>query len=110
TLTEIEHLIGKDEIIRRAFEAVDQASWSEAELNTYEQMTKARLDNLAVEQQQIEDAEARGKAEGKAEEKIGTAKKMLTKRKPIDEIIEFTGLTIKEIEKLKEEIEQLKEE
>lgn len=31
----------KDEIIRRAFEAVDQASWSEAELNTYEQMTAA---------------------------------------------------------------------
>ncbi|MCC8484154.1 MAG: Rpn family recombination-promoting nuclease/putative transposase, partial [Rickettsia endosymbiont of Labidopullus appendiculatus] len=71
TLTDIEHLIGKDKIIRRAFEAVDQASWSEAELNTYEEITKARLDNLAVEQQKIEDAEARGLTE----EKIAMAKK-----------------------------------
>ncbi|WP_341748508.1 Rpn family recombination-promoting nuclease/putative transposase [Candidatus Tisiphia endosymbiont of Sialis lutaria] len=114
TLTDIEHLIGKDKIIRRAFEAVDQASWSEAELNTYEEITKARLDNLAVEQQKIEDAEARGKAEGKAEgikeNAIVMAKKMLAKRKPIDEIIEFTGLTLEEIEKLKEEMETLKEE
>ncbi|MCC8398607.1 MAG: Rpn family recombination-promoting nuclease/putative transposase [Rickettsia endosymbiont of Labidopullus appendiculatus] len=110
TLTEIEHLIGKDEIIRRAFEAVDQASWSEAELNTYEEITKARLDNLAVEQQKIENAEARGEARGKTEEKIATAKKMLAKRKPIDEIIEFTGLTLEEIEKLKEEMETSKEE
>ncbi|MFU7503069.1 MAG: Rpn family recombination-promoting nuclease/putative transposase [Candidatus Tisiphia sp.] len=114
TLTEIEHLIGKDEIIRRAFEAVDQASWSEAELNTYEQMTKARLDNLAVEQQQIEDAEARGKAEGKAEgkieEKIDTAKEMLIDNEPIEKIVKYTKLTIEKIEQLKKEIEKLKEE
>ncbi|WP_341748931.1 hypothetical protein [Candidatus Tisiphia endosymbiont of Sialis lutaria] len=36
------------------------------------------------------------------------AKKMLAKRKPIDEIIEFTELTIEEIKVLKKEIEQSK--
>jgi predicted transposase/invertase (TIGR01784 family) len=35
------------------------------------------------------------------EEKITLAKKMLVKKKPLQEIIEFTGLTEKEIEKLK---------
>ena len=87
TLAEIEHLIGKDIIIKRAFEAVDQASWTEAELNTYEQITKARLDSIAIEQQKLEEAKAegeaigiekgieKGKAEGKAEgEAIGIEK------------------------------------
>ena len=122
TLTEIENLIGKDEIIRRAFEAVDQASWSEAELNTYEQMTKARFDNLAVEQQKIEDAKAEGKAEGEAiGEAIGEArgeenkaiaivKKMLKEGYPMENISKLTGLTIEEIKKLKKEIENSKEE
>ncbi|OZG31507.1 MULTISPECIES: Rpn family recombination-promoting nuclease/putative transposase [Rickettsieae] len=118
TLTEIEHLIGKDEIIRRAFEAVDQASWSEEELRTYEKITKTRLDNLAVEQQKIEDAEARGeargeakgKAEGKAEEKVELAKKMLKEGYPIEGISKLTGLTLEKIKKLKEEMEKLREE
>ncbi|MCC8372025.1 MAG: Rpn family recombination-promoting nuclease/putative transposase [Rickettsia endosymbiont of Pseudomimeciton antennatum] len=110
TLTEIEHLIGKDEIIRRAFEAVDQASWSEAELNTYEEITKARLDNLAVEQQKIENAEARGKAEGIKENAIAIAKKMLKEGYPMETISKLTGLTIEEIEKLKKEMEKLREE
>jgi predicted transposase/invertase (TIGR01784 family) len=35
------------------------------------------------------------------EEKIIIAKKMLFKNKPLDEIVDFTGLTEKEIEKLK---------
>ncbi|WP_250311472.1 Rpn family recombination-promoting nuclease/putative transposase [Rickettsia endosymbiont of Oedothorax gibbosus] len=115
TLAEIEKLIGKDKIIRRAFEAVDQASWSEAELNTYEERTKAYFDNLAVEQQQIEDAEAKGKAigeaKGKAEGKaegikestIAMAKEMLADNEPIEKIVKYTKLTIKEIEALKKE-------
>lgn len=41
------------------------------------------------------------KQEGRKEEKITLAKKMIVKKKPLQEIIEFTGLTEKEIEKLK---------
>lgn len=101
TLSEIEHLIGKDPIIKRAFEAIDQASWSEEELRTYERITKADLDNLAVEQQKIEDAEARGEAKGKAERDIEIATKMLSKGNNIEEIIDLTGLSEQEISNLK---------
>jgi len=104
TFAEIEHLIGSDVIIRRAFEAIDQASWSEEELNTYEHMTKTYLDNLAVEQQKIEDAEirgeARGRTEGKAEEKIKIAKKMLSQNYSMSDISALTGLSAEDIAKL----------
>ncbi|MFU7503239.1 MAG: hypothetical protein ACE1S7_07660 [Candidatus Tisiphia sp.] len=55
-------------------------------------------------------AEEKGREEGEENNAIATAKKMLAKRKPINEIIEFTGLTIEKIEQLKKEIEVLKEE
>ncbi|KJV80982.1 putative permease [Rickettsia hoogstraalii str. RCCE3] len=105
SLEEMEHLIGEDPIIKKAFYALDQASWSEEELNTYEKMVKTEMDNLAVEEQKIMDAEAkgeaRGEAKGEARQKISMAKKMLAKNRPLDEIIEFTDLTEEEIEKLK---------
>jgi predicted transposase/invertase (TIGR01784 family) len=109
TLVEIEHLIGKDFIIKRAFEAIDQASWTEEELRTYERITKANLDNLAVEQQKIEDAEARGEArgkaeglaEGKAEEKMAIARNLLARGIDINTISLATGLSVAEINKLK---------
>jgi predicted transposase/invertase (TIGR01784 family) len=41
-----------------------------------------------------------GKEQGSKEEKISMAKKMLNKDEPIEKIIEFTGLTKEEIEKL----------
>ena len=124
TLPEMEHLIGKDKIIKRAFEAIDQASWSEAELNTYDQITKTRLDNLAVEQQRLEDAEAKGLERGieKGVEKgiekgiergieqgiesrnLEVAINMLNKKLDISLIEAVTGLTETEIIKLKNKL------
>ena len=92
TFAEIEHLIGSDIIIRRAFEAIDQAAWTEEELNTYDKITKIRLDNLAVEQQKIEDAEIRVKVE--------IAKNLLTQKVDINTISTATGLSLEEISKL----------
>ena len=100
TFAEIEHLIGSDIIIRRAFEAIDQAAWTEEELNTYDKMTKTRLDNLAVEQQKIEDAEIRGEARGIAKRDIEIAKKMLSKNHSISDVSDLTGLSLEEISKL----------
>ena len=96
TFADIEHLIGNDVIIRRAFEAIDQASWSEVELNTYEKITKTYLDNLAVEQQKIEDSEVRGEAKGKIE----IAKKMLSQNYSVSDISNLTGLSPEKISKL----------
>jgi len=59
------------------------------------------MENLAVEGQRLEDAEARGRVEGREEEKLAMAKKMLAKGKDLEEIIEFTELSKEEIVKLK---------
>jgi predicted transposase/invertase (TIGR01784 family) len=119
SLEEMDHLIGKDFIIKRAFQAIDQASWSEEELRSYEHSQKVRLDNLAVEQQKLQDAKEegiiegeilgieKGKAEGKAEGKtegifegkIEIAKTMIEKGFDEKSIFEITGLTTQEIKK-----------
>jgi predicted transposase/invertase (TIGR01784 family) len=70
SLVEMEHLTGQDKSIKRAFQAIDQASWSESELRTYEQTLKTYLDNLAIEQEKLANAEAKGIEIGKAEGKI----------------------------------------
>ena len=44
-----------------------------------------------------------GRTEGRKQEKIATAKRLLKKKMKLDFISEITGLTVKEIEKLKEE-------
>ena len=46
----------------------------------------------------------KAKEEGKIERSIEMAKKMLIKRKPVGEIMEFTDLTKEQIEELKTEI------
>jgi predicted transposase/invertase (TIGR01784 family) len=97
TIEEMENLIGHDVIIKRAFQAIDQASWSEEELRSYEHSVKVELDNLVVEQQKLEDAKAEGEARGKIEGKIAIAKKMLLKGSSLDEVIEMTGLREEEI-------------
>ncbi|BAG39892.1 transposase [Orientia tsutsugamushi str. Ikeda] len=64
---------------------------------------------LSAEEKCKEEGIEKGRKEGEENNAIATAKKMLAKRKPINEIIEFTGLTIEKIEQLKKEIEVLKE-
>ncbi len=49
----------------------------------------------------IEEAENKGEAKGKRDRNIEIAKNMLRKEIPINDISEITGLTIKEINKLK---------
>lgn len=104
TLAEMDDLIGADVIIKRAFQAIDQASWSEEELRTYEHLIKTYADNLAVEQQKIADAKEEGKVEGevkgRTEEKLGIARKMLVKGGSIEEIMEITELSRAEIESI----------
>ena len=71
TLEEMENLIGHDFIIKKAFfYALDQASWSEKELNTYEKMIKTEMDNLAVEEQKLWMLKLKGKPEGKQDKKF----------------------------------------
>ena len=102
-------LIGSDNVIERAYEELNQFNWTEDELLTYEQETKRIMDNQAAEdykinqiKQQIIEAEEKGKAEGKVERDIEIAKNLLSQNIDINTISTATGLSIAEIEKLKD--------
>ncbi|BFD46644.1 MAG: hypothetical protein DMENIID0002_12900 [Rickettsia endosymbiont of Sergentomyia squamirostris] len=85
----------KDQTVLSAYQTIEQFNWSEQE---YEAYMKAML----VAQTEELNLESKYK-QGIEEKAIAMAKKMLAKRKPVDEIIEFTELTLEEINKLKEE-------
>ena len=53
-------------------------------------------------QEGIEIGEKKGREEGKQEERLEIARKMLGKGKSIEEIKEITGLTEEEIERIKD--------
>ena len=46
--------------------------------------------------------EAKGRSEGRSEERFSIAKNMIKRNRPIEEIIEDTGLTRKEVESLRD--------
>jgi len=111
TEDELSKIIGSDPVIKRAYEELNRFSWTEIELNTYEQEEKRALDALAIRAQQIADDEARmadgearglakGKAEGRVEEKYNIAKNLLKCGVDIDLVMEGTGLTREEVEKI----------
>jgi len=100
TLDDIKHLIGTDIIMQRAFDAINKAGWTVDELRTYDHIAKANLDNQVIEEQKIEDAKAEGKIEGKTEEKIEIAKKLIQLGISIQDILSATSLTKKQVEEL----------
>ena len=59
---ELSQIVGNDEIIHQAYEALNRFSWTEIELNTYEQQEKRERDAQAIIKQKLIDAEARGEA------------------------------------------------
>jgi predicted transposase/invertase (TIGR01784 family) len=97
-------IVGSDQVIERAYTELNQFNWSEAELHTYDQEIKRIMDNRAAEDYKLEQAEAKGlekgKAEGKNEEKIELARKMLLRGHSVEDISELTNLSIGEIRKL----------
>ena len=115
TLEEIEKLVGKDVIIKRAFYAIDQASWTPEELTTYEQREKNLLDNQAVEDYKLFEAKEKGKKEGRdegieigeargeaklREEKLKIAQEMLKSSIDINLISQITNLSLDQIKEL----------
>lgn len=75
---DLEHLVGEDMVIQKAFDALERFSWSEEELNTYEQQEKREWDHRAI----ITFAKKEGLKEGhKQGVKEGIQKAMETLRK-----------------------------
>ena len=103
-LSDITRLIENAPQMQRAFEAIDQASWSEKDLNTYEQREKTILDNAMIEEQKIANAEKKGREEGREEEKIEIALNLLRQNLDIKTISSATGLSEDQILSLKNKL------
>ena len=82
-------IIGSDLVIERAYEALNQFNWSEAELNTYEKEIKRIMDNRAAEDYLID----KGKSE--------LIKMMLSQGNSVEGIAKLTGLSEDIVEELK---------
>lgn len=83
--------------IKKAIEIIDQMSMDEKEWELYRSRQLAIMNYNSG----IYEAKEEGKEEGKLEKQKEIAKAMLYKKMPIELISEITGLTEKEIEKLK---------
>ena len=115
-----ERLIQESPIIKRAYQALDQYYWSEAELNTYEAWVKAERDSRGIERQKLMDAEAKGMKKGMEkgmkkgmekgmrqgieQEKLAIAQRMLSKGHAISLIQELTGLDQTTLEELQKQL------
>jgi predicted transposase/invertase (TIGR01784 family) len=92
--------IGKDEIMERAYKELDRLSWNDAELLTYEQAEKYEGAYRASMAQKFDEGFNKGAIEGKIQEKINTARGMLSKKFDISAIVDVTGLSESEINTL----------
>jgi predicted transposase/invertase (TIGR01784 family) len=111
--TEYEALSAQMPILKRAFDALVESSWSDAELAVYEDAEKRRMDeegrlSSALRQgiqQGIEKGIAqgieKGIEKGIEQEKLSVAKNMLEIGLPLDTIRKATGLTLEQIQELK---------
>ncbi|NNM59847.1 MAG: PD-(D/E)XK nuclease family transposase [Legionellales bacterium] len=110
---ELIRIVGSDEIIYQAYEALNRFSWSEIELNTYEQEEKRERDAQAIIKQKLIDAEARGEtrgeargeARGKADERKCFVKTLLRKGWSDESIIDNLEITPRELSSIKQELD-----
>ena len=82
--------------IHKALEELKVTGFTEEELITYEKL----LDNIRVERTLQQDSYEKGVTEGKTRTSLSIAKKMLMAKVPISQIMNFTGLTQKQIEEI----------
>lgn len=98
--TDYEQLIERSAIIKRAYRASDPYYWSEAELNTYEQVKKRNMDNAAALAYELEEAEKKGIALGRETTKKSLVRQMLSDGESIEKITRWTGLSAEAIRQL----------
>jgi predicted transposase/invertase (TIGR01784 family) len=99
----------KEKVFERLFKAAEIAKYSKEEAMQYEESLKQYrdLNNVlatSFEEGMIE-GERKGMIKGKIEGKIEVARNLLKENMPIDIVAKLTGLSEKEIEKLKAETE-----
>ncbi len=101
---DLPEVIGNDAIIQRAYEELNQFSWSKEELVAYEAVIKREMDYQATLDKQYNDGlaegETRGETRGEAEKAKNIARAMLKEAMEINLISKLTNLSIEEIKKL----------
>ena len=91
---------GESKEIEKAREVLEMMSQDKNERYLAELRQKYIMDQKAIEDAGYDKGYDSGTLEGKKERSIEIAKKMKSKKMDIDDIIEITGLTKEEIEKL----------
>lgn len=109
-------IVGSDHIIQRAYEELDRYAWTIEELRAYDKVDMKKEANKAVmagvraegRAEGIAEGRAEGIAEGRAEGEMNKARNiainLLKKNILIEDISDLTGLSIKEIIKIKEQV------
>ena len=103
TPDELAKLVGSDEVIKEAYEALDSAYWTENELMLYEQEMKSENDALSMLRQAELEGMEKGREEGNAKlqvEKLASARKLKKAGVPISVIADSLGLAADAIEKV----------
>ncbi|MFP3027466.1 MAG: hypothetical protein ACEY3L_14950 [Wolbachia sp.] len=98
---DLKKIVGSDIIIGRAYNELNQYNWSEEERFTYDQAKKREDDNLSCLKQKLNEGIQIGREKGRIEGKIEVAKTMLANNVDVDTIVKCTGLSISEIEELR---------
>lgn len=108
TEEDVKKIIGDDNIIHKAYTALNQYYWTDEELRAYEAMKRERMDQKAILEYKIDEGKALGRIEGEAigieKEKMQTAKRLLQDGLAIDLVSRYTGLSKEQIEGLKKHI------
>ena len=88
--------------IAQAIELAEESAYTPGELEVYE----SYWDSVRREKTLIMDKYAEGEAVGEAKKSIEVAKKMIQRSLSIDMVVDITGLTREDVEKIKANLEQ----
>ena len=89
--------------VEKAYEEYKRITSDKGLMNAIINMDMAEMDRVQEITDAIAEGEARGEKRGEENKKVEIAKKMLEANMDIKQICELTGLTVEEVEKLKEE-------
>jgi predicted transposase/invertase (TIGR01784 family) len=90
----------QDSVFKRLSEIAEVASLNKEERKQYDESLRHYRDTLIVMEGQYMEGEKKGRAEGRAEEKLNNARSLKKNGVPIDLIAKSLGLTTEEIEAL----------
>lgn len=98
----IEEIIANHPEIKEAYEVLDRYHWTEEELLRYEKMIMNVADAQGILEAAKEEGLEKGLQEGVQKGIFSVAKKLLQKGRPIEEIIEVTGLSKEDQKRLQD--------